>query len=117
MIPWDMQTVMQGTQEPELRRPSGAIPENGATATLMPGRHAKGIVHIRAFGPLRGRLPTQVVVADGSLESLKKRLRAPDPELARWLDASVFIVDGAILDDVRLRAGTTVDILPPVSGG
>jgi molybdopterin converting factor small subunit len=79
-------------------------------------------VTVRYFAGARAAAGTGEEQAPGglSLDDLLAELGTRHGEpLARILKASSFLVDGVACRDrgVELRAGTTVDVLPPFAGG
>jgi sulfur-carrier protein len=79
-----------------------------------------GVRYFAAAQAAAGADSEQVDVADGATVGGRvDELSGRSPELARVLLRCSYLCDGvAVLDNAqRLRAGNTIDVLPPFAGG
>lgn len=79
---------------------------------------SEGTVTVLGFGPLRDALPVDVPWEGGTTRQLLDELGERFPRLEDWIPQAVVVVDGAKADEDRpIRPGSTVELLPPISGG
>lgn len=79
-----------------------------------------GTITIRFYAAARDAAGTgEISIAPSSLEKLLPEISQDNPRLTQVLERCSFLVDGAICHDrsVAIKAGSTVDVLPPFAGG
>jgi sulfur-carrier protein len=79
-----------------------------------------GVRYFAAAQAAAGAESEQLTVAEGAtVGELVDELSGRNPELARVLLRCSYLCDGvAVLDTAQpLRAGSTIDVLPPFAGG
>lgn len=80
-------------------------------------------ISIRYFGAARAaagvEAETKAVAAGTSIADLANQLGAQNPRLATVLARCSYLCDGMAVRDAHrpLRAGQTIDVLPPFAGG
>lgn len=77
-------------------------------------------VNFRLYAAARDAAGTgEISIAPSSLEELLREISQDNARLSQVLERCSFLVDGAICHDrsTVIRAGSTVDVLPPFAGG
>lgn len=79
-----------------------------------------GTITIRFYAAARDAAGVaEISVSPGSLAESLREISHNNPRLTQVLERCSFLVDGAICHDpsVAIKAGSTVDVLPPFAGG
>lgn len=79
-----------------------------------------GKVIVRFYAAARDAAGSaEISVSPRSLSELLHEISQDNSRLSQVLERCSFLVDGAICHDrsVEIRAGSTVDVLPPFAGG